>query len=330
MQFIISPRDHGLLKRYRRALEKVREGTRLKTATNIKTGFAGFLIDLFASFKKVAPENRIPADDPRLKNIEQKVSSPIFQADIRIVASAPVRERAEVILEDIEAPFKQFEDTAGNRLVFSPVPVRGLRTFAHAFSYRLLDESSAMPLSGAELATLAHLPQASVGRAAPELKQDKGNTAPPPLDLPQTGTLIGVSRFRGDETKIFIQPEDRLRHLYLIGQTGTGKSGAAQKYRRAGHPQRGRGMLYRSTRQPTCLIFSRSSRPTASTMLSISTRARPSGRWGSTCSSMMRQNPSRKRLLSTSCSAYSRSCSARCPRAWAPPSSSTSATRRFW
>jgi hypothetical protein len=224
VQFVISPYDKGLLKRYRKALEKIRAGIPIQKATNVKIGFIGAMIDLFASFKKLDPDKRLPADDPRIKNIEQKILSPIFFADIRIVTSAATRERAEAVLADIEAPFQQFEDTAGNKLKFSTVSGRGLHSFAHLFSYRLLDQRAAMPLSAAELATMAHLPRVGVQKAAPDLKQEKSNVAAAPIDLPQSGTVLGVSRFRGGETKVFIQPEDRLRHLYLIGQTGTGKS----------------------------------------------------------------------------------------------------------
>ena len=184
IQFVVSPQDHGLLKQYRRALEKVRSGVPLEKATNVKTGFAGVFSDLFSSSKKLEPDERIATDDPRLKNIEQKISSPILHADIRVVASATTRERAEMILQDIEGPFQQFADTAGNSLEFKSVSPRNIKKFAHAFSYRLLDEGSAMPLSVGELATLAHMPGVGSKAAAPELRQDKASVAAPPPNLP--------------------------------------------------------------------------------------------------------------------------------------------------
>jgi len=49
-------------------------------------------------------------------------------------------------------------------------------------------------------------------------------SAPPPQNLPKKGTYLGLSTFRGEERKIFIQDDDRLRHTYIIGQTGTGKT----------------------------------------------------------------------------------------------------------
>ena len=54
--------------------------------------------------------------------------------------------------------------------------------------------------------------------------QDKSQAAAAPIGLPTQGVLLGINRFRNTETKVFIQPEDRLRHLYVIGQTGAGKS----------------------------------------------------------------------------------------------------------
>lgn len=224
LQVIISPGDHGLLKKYRKALENIRAGMALYKATNVQPGFTGLVLDLFRGSAKLPPEKRLPVDDPRIKNIEQKITSPIFFADIRIVASAATSERAATILDDIEASFKMFEDTAGNALKFWSVPTRKLREFAHSFTYRLLDAHTAMPLSTVELATLAHLPRTSAGKAAPDLHQEKTAAAPTPAGLPQAGTLLGVSRFRGAETSVYVTPEDRLRHVYLVGQTGTGKS----------------------------------------------------------------------------------------------------------
>jgi len=42
--------------------------------------------------------------------------------------------------------------------------------------------------------------------------------------LPESGVLIGESVFRGESKPVYVTDEDRRRHIYLIGQTGTGKS----------------------------------------------------------------------------------------------------------
>ena len=48
--------------------------------------------------------------------------------------------------------------------------------------------------------------------------------ASPPANLPTKGTLVGESVFRGDRKSVYITEDDRRRHVYIIGQTGTGKS----------------------------------------------------------------------------------------------------------
>ncbi len=225
LQFVISPSDRGLMDRYKQALKKVKEGVSFDKATNVQTGAArifGEFSTFFDNSPKPTPDKRPSPDDPRVKNIEQKLSSPLLHTTIRIVASAPTKARAEEIVQGIEAPLQQFADTAGNELVFSPISPRGIRDFAHAFSYRLLGEG--LPLSCLELASLAHLPRAGIHEVTPELRQEKSHVASAPLTLGNEGVLLGVNRFRGAETKVFIKPEDRLRHLYLVGQTGTGKS----------------------------------------------------------------------------------------------------------
>ncbi len=227
VQFVVSPQGHELDARYRSALQDIRAGFPINRATDIKTGIPrilGEIASFFGPNKRLEQDKRPPPDDPRIKNIEHKIESPILHADIRLVASAPTRERAEAILLDLEAPFQQFTDTAGNALRFKVISPRGIKKFAHAFSYRTLDEDASLPLSATELATMAHLPRPGGIVAAPQLQQEKSQVAPAPSTLPKGGTLLGINRFRNLETKVYIEAEDRLRHFYLVGQTGTGKS----------------------------------------------------------------------------------------------------------
>jgi hypothetical protein len=45
-----------------------------------------------------------------------------------------------------------------------------------------------------------------------------------PVNLPEQGTLFAETNFRGEKKEVRIAPNDKLRHVYIIGQTGTGKS----------------------------------------------------------------------------------------------------------
>jgi len=52
----------------------------------------------------------------------------------------------------------------------------------------------------------------------------KARSAPPPLNLPQEGVILGLSYFEGQEKIVKIKNDDRRRHIYVVGQTGTGKT----------------------------------------------------------------------------------------------------------
>ena len=84
-----------------------------------------------------------------------------------------------------------------------------------------------------ELASLFHLPHTTV--ETPNIVWATTKTAEPPGNIPiaEAGheeeiSLFGVTNFRGDNTVFGIRRGDRGRHMYILGQTGTGKSGALE------------------------------------------------------------------------------------------------------
>ena len=60
--------------------------------------------------------------------------------------------------------------------------------------------------------------------STPKVKYLKAKDAPPPLNLPAEGLLLGSNIYRDEEKMVYMEDDDRRRHLYMIGQTGTGKS----------------------------------------------------------------------------------------------------------
>src|SRR6185437_522756 len=111
VQFVISPNDQGLLPRYRRALQQIHSGISLSDATHVPMGTARFFHEIGEALttpKKLSEEERLKPDDPRIKNIEHKIESPLLFANLRLIASSTVPGRAKSILQDIEAPFQQF------------------------------------------------------------------------------------------------------------------------------------------------------------------------------------------------------------------------------
>lgn len=235
IQIIFNPVGNYYLEKYKYALEEIRKGKPLKEAIDIPltiTGQAGKIVkELFKTAttkpkeheKKDTPPQIAPREEAALKEITDKILSPILPVNIRIIASAESVETAEAIRADIESAFNQFENTSGNRFGFEHPSKKTLEKLFEEFTYRTYTESERCLLSLNELAGVMHLP-ASEKLPTGQVKLSKAGTAPAPLDLPQDGTLLGTNNDRGKETKIYMTNEDRLRHFYVIGQTGTGKT----------------------------------------------------------------------------------------------------------
>jgi hypothetical protein len=87
----------------------------------------------------------------------------------------------------------------------------------------MFDENTALPLNVREITSFMHF-QTKALSASEGLRQSRSASAPAPLDISQSGMLLGINKHRNIETNIFMKEDDRLRHFYCIGQTGTGKS----------------------------------------------------------------------------------------------------------
>jgi len=162
-------------------------------------------------------------DQVAIEEIGRKIKSRIAPTVIRLVASGPDASRADMLLSNLIAPFPQYDDPKGNGLLFTKVSNWSIGDFLRDFTYRTFDHSYAMPLSLAEIATMVHFTAERVTTSR-ELKKSRGKQAPAPVDTPDDGIKIGINRYGADETLVRFGASDRLRHCYVIGQTGTGKT----------------------------------------------------------------------------------------------------------
>lgn len=161
-----------------------------------------------------------PIDENKLKAIEAKLAKPLLEANYRVLVSAGTKERAELLLDGIAHAFSQFGAPFRNELEMKKPG--NMKRFVFQYAFREFDPAQKMILNIEEAASLFHLP--SFSASAPGIKWLKAREAPPPPDLPKEGTLIGQSAFRGETKPVRIADEDRRRHVYIVGQTGTGKS----------------------------------------------------------------------------------------------------------
>jgi hypothetical protein len=159
-------------------------------------------------------------DPKELEQIENKCSRPGFETEIRMVVSAPTQEQAQTHLDNITGTFSQFTSGLNS---FTTKKYWFKKGFMTDFIYRYQPIfGSKSILSSEELATIFHLPNKSI--ETPHLHWLSAKSAPAPSQIPKEGLYLGKSVYRGMTRPVYISPEDRRRHVYIIGKTGVGKS----------------------------------------------------------------------------------------------------------
>lgn len=224
VQFVIKPAGVSYQKTYRKILKALRNGEHRARAFEMSDNLISELFREFRwMFRPPKKERENYVDEPTIKSVERKQASTIVETNIRILASSRDEMHAHQTLDELEATFHQYESTTGNRLIFTRPKGDKLRRLFRAFSWRLFSHENLMPLTTAEMTTMFHFPAKGV-KGTPHLKQSRFTSAPPPLEMPSTGVLLGTSNYRGSEVPIRLDTLDRARHLYVVGQTGTGKT----------------------------------------------------------------------------------------------------------
>lgn len=233
IQMLIAPAGDKFINEFHMILDDVKDGMSIKNANDNFYKFSSAFIKagkemLFGIYDK-APQNkekymkgRRAVDTNAAEKIGNKLKSSIMKANIRIITSAETKERADAILSEMESVFNQFEEPASNSILFEKYSGSDLKRLFHDFSYRIFSHDKIMPLNLKELASIFHFP---IGVSSiSQLKEAKAGIAPAPLEMGSDGIVLGVNSYRGRDVKIHMNREDRMRHFYVIGQTGTGKT----------------------------------------------------------------------------------------------------------
>lgn len=166
------------------------------------------------------------------KKMGEKAGQVGFDTVIRIIGSAKTKTKATNITNDIALSLNLFRDNYMNwfqtrRIIFLDFINNSIMKFN--FKRRLLDtrffifgekKSTMVP---EELASLFHMPSSRYNMA-PNIKWLQYKVLPAPVDLPADGTLLGYNVYRGLKREVRITRNDRTRHHYCIGKSGSGKS----------------------------------------------------------------------------------------------------------
>jgi hypothetical protein len=188
----------------------------------------GNLIDVFARSPEESMktedgknnEDEEPVDEEGL--MKEKVKKTGYATTIRIVTTGNDEHKTEAELGNIISAFSQFTSPAYNR--FKPLKYKSLSLLVEHYIFRQFSWWQRAPvLNSEELATLFHFPHSKYNKQ-PEIRWQRFKVVKAPTNIPKEGLYIGDNDFRGEKRGVYVKNEDRFRHFYVIGQTGTGKS----------------------------------------------------------------------------------------------------------
>ncbi|MGB3023723.1 MAG: DUF87 domain-containing protein [Candidatus Saccharimonadales bacterium] len=180
------------------------------------------------------PRELSEREKTRIAEIEKKSTKLGYRVKIRVVYLGEDRVAAKLRMQALVGTFKQFNSTNlnGFRMTGSSFRRDDLTPYA---ARMFIDKGYILNIQ--ELASVYHLPHTNV--ETPNIVWASTKTAEPPTKLPVlTGdtavdseiSAFGLTNFRGSNQQFGIYRYDRSRHVYIIGQTGAGKSGLLELF----------------------------------------------------------------------------------------------------
>ncbi|MCX6799529.1 MAG: type IV secretory system conjugative DNA transfer family protein [Candidatus Falkowbacteria bacterium] len=157
-----------------------------------------------------------------LKGIEEKNSKAGLDVNLRIVVSANTKEQASAYLENITNAYSQYNSYEYGNSFPSKPKTRFQKSLIYDFIHRRFNERYRFLLNTEEMASLYHFPLKNT--ETPNIEWLTAKLSAAPTNVPTEGILLGHNVYRGVIRPIQILPADRLRHMYIIGKSGGGKS----------------------------------------------------------------------------------------------------------
>ena len=226
VQILFRPAQKNWSEAGKQYVENLQKG---KTKKSVGANLGNFAIDLIRAPWEV-PQEHEKSEKETVTNIKQdeitaitnKMRFPAFETLIRVVTSSSNKPRSEAIMGGIVSAFSQFNSPELNG--FKVNTFRDPKKLAIDYTFRFFPlRSRSSILNSVELASLFHLPEQS---AIPNSQVERQLTkqVDGPARLATEGIFLGTNEFRGTEKAIYLADDDRRRHMYVIGQTGMGKS----------------------------------------------------------------------------------------------------------
>jgi len=228
IQILMRPADPGWRKKASAVASRKRKGEKDKKGHQVAAGW--FKDAVWALW--TPPEEKKDGESPGkdlsaldqniLDAIDDKTRHAGYETLIRVVASSNVSQRSQALLRNITSAFALFDAPGKNGFKFTPA--KDMEQFVTSFILRFFpQQNNSNILNAVELATIFHFPdQKNIPTS--QLQRQASKQVDAPRNMPADGLFMGYNLFRGVKKAIRMSLIDRQRHMYVVGQTGTGKS----------------------------------------------------------------------------------------------------------
>lgn len=173
-------------------------------------------------------------DKTRIAEAEKKATKLGYQVKIRVAYLGESTTNGKLRMQAIVGTFKQFNSTNLNGFKMSGDSFK--KEDLARYKSRLFADRGYI-LNIEEVSSVFHLPHTNV--ETPNIVWASTKTAEPPAKLPiitgnaaidENISAFGLTNFRGINHQFGMLRYDRSRHVYIIGQTGAGKSGLLELF----------------------------------------------------------------------------------------------------
>ncbi len=227
VQILFRPANKKWTEKGKARIEDIQKGKKTKT---IGAGIGTAVLDVMRAPFEVPEEHEKTEVTTQISNVKQdemnaiasKMRFPAFETLVRLIASSDSKPRSEAIVGSIASAFSQFNSQEYNG--FTVNPFKDQKKLATDYTFRFFPRrTNKNILNSVELASIFHLPEQN---AIPSSSVERQLTkqVDGPAKLADTGVFLGTNEFRGNKKPIYLSDDDRRRHMYVIGQTGMGKS----------------------------------------------------------------------------------------------------------
>jgi hypothetical protein len=224
LQILVQPLHENLLKWLREESDNAKKKTK---------SFLSKLIEFFkADNKEEKEEKNYAFSQNQIGDMEKKFNDEIFHVKIRVLATSPDPHRPKKIIDDLAKSFFQYSYTWLNGFKFKYT--KDIVWFAKSFVQRLFDSEENIwnilwnfwkqqILNIREISSIFHFPHPKFNKN-PRFSFQNYKIVACPENMPDNWILLWWNTYLGNKKEIRFTEEDRFRHLYIVGQTGTGKS----------------------------------------------------------------------------------------------------------